>query len=91
MEIRELLSKYKFPGDDIPIVKGSALKAAVEGNKSCSLAKKAIVNLWKLVDSLYPNSSSCLLISHSLCQLKMYFSISGRGTVVTGRIESVEL
>jgi elongation factor Tu len=84
MEIRELLSKYKYPGDDIPIVKGSAL-AAVEG-KNPELGEKAIVKLMEEVDRYIPTPVRDI-DKPFLMPVEDVFSISGRGTVVTGRIE----
>jgi len=84
MEIRELLSKYKFPGDDIPVVKGSAL-AAVEGTNP-ELGEKAIVKLMEAVDSYIPTPARDI-DKPFLMPVEDVFSISGRGTVVTGRIE----
>jgi elongation factor Tu len=84
MEIRELLSKYQYPGDDIPIVKGSAL-AAVEG-KNPELGEKAIVALMEAVDSYIPTPARDI-DKPFLMPVEDVFSISGRGTVVTGRIE----
>jgi len=84
MEIRELLSKYQYPGDDIPIVKGSAL-AAVEG-KNPDLGEKAIVALMEAVDSYIPTPTRDI-DKPFLMPVEDVFSISGRGTVVTGRIE----
>ncbi len=84
MEIRELLSKYQYPGDDIPIVKGSAL-AAVEG-KNPDLGEKAIVALMAAVDEYIPTPARDI-DKPFLMPVEDVFSISGRGTVVTGRIE----
>lgn len=84
MEIRELLSKYQYPGDDIPVVKGSAL-AAVEG-KNPELGEKAIVELMNQVDSYIPTPARDV-DKPFLMPVEDVFSISGRGTVVTGRIE----
>ena len=84
MEIRELLSKYQYPGDDIPIVKGSAL-AAVEG-KTPELGMDAIVKLMEAVDSYIPTPAR-EIDKPFLMPVEDVFSISGRGTVVTGRIE----
>lgn len=84
MEIRELLSKYKYPGDEIPIVKGSAL-AAVEG-KNPDLGEKAIVELMNQVDSYIPTPARDI-DKPFLMPVEDVFSISGRGTVVTGRVE----
>lgn len=84
MEIRELLSKYKFPGDDIPIIKGSAL-AAVEGTNP-ELGEKAIVKLMEEVDRYIPTPAR-EIDKPFLMPVEDVFSISGRGTVVTGRVE----
>ena len=84
MEIRELLSKYSYPGDDIPVVKGSAL-AAVEG-KNPDIGEKAIVELMNQVDSYIPTPARDV-DKPFLMPVEDVFSISGRGTVVTGRIE----
>ena len=84
MEIRELLSKYQYPGDDIPVVKGSAL-AAVEG-KNPELGEKAIVALMEAVDAYIPTPTRDV-DKPFLMPVEDVFSISGRGTVVTGRIE----
>jgi elongation factor Tu len=84
MEIRELLSKYQFPGDDIPVVKGSAL-AAVEG-RDPEIGEKAIVKLMEEVDRYIPTPARDI-DKPFLMPVEDVFSISGRGTVVTGRIE----
>jgi elongation factor Tu len=84
MEIRELLSKYDFPGDDIPIIKGSALKA-VEGDQG-EYGEPAIFRLADALDSYIPQPERALDGSF-LMPVEDVFSISGRGTVVTGRIE----
>jgi elongation factor Tu len=84
MEVRELLSSYQFPGDDIPIVKGSAL-AAVEG-KTPEIGEKAILELMDAVDSYIPQPDRPIDLPF-LMPVEDVFSISGRGTVVTGRIE----
>ena len=84
MEIRELLSKYKFPGDDIPVVKGSAL-AAVE-DRDATIGKDAIVKLMEEVDRYIPTPARDI-DKPFLMPVEDVFSISGRGTVVTGRIE----
>ena len=83
-EIRELLTSYKFPGDKIPIVKGSALNA-VEG-KDEATGKKAIMELMKAVDETIPQPSRPK-DKPFLMPVEDVFSISGRGTVVTGRVE----
>jgi elongation factor Tu len=84
MEVRELLSKYEFPGDDIPIVKGSALKA-LEGDKG-DLGEGAIMKLADALDSYIPTPERAI-DGAFLMPIEDVFSISGRGTVVTGRIE----
>ncbi|WP_018413333.1 elongation factor Tu [Methyloversatilis thermotolerans] len=84
MEVRELLSKYDFPGDDIPIVKGSALKA-LEGDKS-DLGEGAIMKLAEALDSYIPTPERAV-DGAFLMPIEDVFSISGRGTVVTGRVE----
>jgi elongation factor Tu len=84
MEVRELLSSYQFPGDDIPIVKGSAL-AAVEG-KTPEIGENAILALMAAVDDYIPQPARPLDLPF-LMPVEDVFSISGRGTVVTGRIE----
>ncbi len=84
MELRELLSSYDFPGDDIPIVKGSAL-AALEGRDE-EIGKNSILELMKAVDEYIPQPSRPK-DKPFLMPIEDVFSISGRGTVVTGRIE----
>ena len=84
MEIRELLSSYQFPGDDIPIVKGSA-KVALEGGDP-ALGKDAILKLMEEVDRYIPQPDRPKDKTF-LMPIEDVFSISGRGTVVTGRIE----
>ncbi|MBK9019910.1 MAG: elongation factor Tu [Sulfuritalea sp.] len=84
MELRELLSKYDFPGDDIPIVKGSALKA-LEGDKG-ELGEMAIMALADALDSYIPTPERAI-DKPFLMPIEDVFSISGRGTVVTGRVE----
>ncbi|MDP3328266.1 elongation factor Tu, partial [Parvibaculum sp.] len=84
MEIRELLSSYDFPGDDIPIVKGSAL-AALE-DKTPEIGHDAILELMKAVDAYIPQPERPKNLPF-LMPIEDVFSISGRGTVVTGRIE----
>jgi len=85
MEIRELLTEYEFPGDDIPIVKGSAL-AALEG-KDEETGKNAILELMKQIDDYVPQPERPK-DQPFLMPIEDVFSISGRGTVVTGRVES---
>ncbi|MFY3980325.1 elongation factor Tu, partial [Achromobacter xylosoxidans] len=84
MEVRELLSKYDFPGDDTPIVKGSA-KLALEGDKG-ELGEQAILSLAQALDTYIPTPERAV-DGAFLMPVEDVFSISGRGTVVTGRIE----
>jgi len=84
MEVRELLSKYDFPGDDVPIIKGSALKA-LEGDKG-ELGEAAIMALADALDSYIPTPERAI-DGTFLMPIEDVFSISGRGTVVTGRVE----
>jgi elongation factor Tu len=84
MEVRELLSSYQFPGDDIPIIKGSALAALDDSNEK--LGKEAILKLMEAVDSYIPQPERPV-DQPFLMPIEDVFSISGRGTVVTGRIE----
>jgi elongation factor Tu len=84
MEVRELLSKYQFPGDDTPIVRGSALKA-LEGAAG-ELGAEAIVKLVSEMDRYIPTPVR-VIDKPFLMPIEDVFSISGRGTVVTGRIE----
>jgi len=84
MEVRELLSKYEFPGDDIPIVKGSALKA-LEGDQS-EIGEPSILALAAALDSYIPTPERAI-DKPFLLPIEDVFSISGRGTVVTGRVE----
>ena len=84
MEVRELLSKYDFPGDDIPIIKGSALKA-LEGDEG-EIGKQAIMKLAEALDTYIPTPERAV-DGAFLMPIEDVFSISGRGTVVTGRIE----
>jgi elongation factor Tu len=84
MELRELLSSYDFPGDDIPIIPGSALAALEEGDEETG--KKAIMNLMEAVDTYIPQPDRPK-DKPFLMPIEDVFSISGRGTVVTGRIE----
>src|SRR6056300_1647608 len=85
MEVRELLSSYEFPGDDIPIVKGSAL-AALEGRDD-AIGKESILKLMEAVDAYIPQPERPK-DQPFLLPIEDVFSISGRGTVVTGRVES---
>jgi len=84
MEVRELLSSYEFPGDDIPIVKGSAL-AAVEGRDPI-IGEDSILELMTQIDAYIPQPERPVDLPF-LMPVEDVFSISGRGTVVTGRIE----
>ncbi|MBA4228961.1 MAG: elongation factor Tu, partial [Hyphomonas sp.] len=84
MEIRELLSSYDFPGDDIPIVKGSALAALEDSNRE--IGHDAILALMKAVDEYIPQPERPI-DQPFLMPIEDVFSISGRGTVVTGRVE----
>jgi elongation factor Tu len=84
MEVRELLSKYEFPGDDIPIIKGSALKA-LEGDAG-DLGEASIMRLADALDSYIPTPERTV-DKPFLLPIEDVFSISGRGTVVTGRVE----
>ena len=84
MEVRELLSKYEFPGDTTPIIKGSALKA-LEGDKG-ELGEQAIMKLAEVLDTYIPEPVRAI-DKPFLMPIEDVFSISGRGTVVTGRVE----
>ncbi|HNJ66982.1 MAG TPA: elongation factor Tu [Turneriella sp.] len=84
MEVRELLSKYDFPGDDLPLIKGSALKA-LEGDQS-DIGEPAIFRLAEALDTYIPEPERAI-DGAFLMPVEDVFSISGRGTVVTGRIE----
>ena len=84
MEVRELLSSYDFPGDDIPIVKGSAL-AALE-SRDDEIGSKSIIALMEAVDAYIPQPERAKDLPF-LMPIEDVFSISGRGTVVTGRVE----
>ncbi|QIG55116.1 elongation factor Tu [Altererythrobacter sp. BO-6] len=85
LEVRELLSSYDFPGDDIPIVKGSAL-AALEG-RDPEIGENSILELMKAVDEFIPQPDRPV-DKPFLMPIEDVFSISGRGTVVTGRVET---
>ena len=84
MEVRELLSKYDFPGDDVPIIKGSALKA-LEGDTG-PMGEGSIFALAEALDSYIPQPERAI-DKPFLLPIEDVFSISGRGTVVTGRVE----
>jgi elongation factor Tu len=85
LEIRELLSSYDFPGDDIPIVKGSALAALEDSN--ATIGREAVLELMREVDRYIPQPERPL-DRPFLMPIEDVFSISGRGTVVTGRVET---
>uniref|UniRef100_A0A0D6R4B6 Elongation factor Tu n=1 Tax=Araucaria cunninghamii TaxID=56994 RepID=A0A0D6R4B6_ARACU len=84
MELRELLSFYKFPGDEIPIIRGSAL-SALQGTND-EIGRKAILKLMEAVDEYIPEPKR-VLDKPFLMPIEDVFSIQGRGTVVTGRVE----
>ncbi|MNE27694.1 Elongation factor Tu [compost metagenome] len=84
LEVRELLSKYDFPGDEVPIIKGSALAALEDSSKE--LGEDAIRNLMSAVDDYIPTPERPI-DQPFLMPIEDVFSISGRGTVVTGRVE----
>ena len=87
MEIRELLSKYEFPGDDIPIIKGSALKALESSSEDQGAEEyKSVIELLDKIDEYVPTPERDT-DKPFLMPIEDVFSISGRGTVVTGRIE----
>jgi len=85
LEVRELLSSYDFPGDDIPIVMGSALAALEDSDEATG--KESIAKLMEAVDSYIPQPERAV-DQPFLMPIEDVFSISGRGTVVTGRVES---
>ena len=84
MEVRELLSKYDFPGDDVPVIKGSAM-LAIKGDQS-EIGEPAILRLAEALDTYIPTPERAI-DGGFLLPVEDVFSISGRGTVVTGRIE----
>jgi len=84
LEVRELLSKYEFPGDDIPMIKGSAVAALNDGDKK--IGEDAVRELMAAVDSYIPTPERPI-DKPFLLPIEDVFSISGRGTVVTGRVE----
>src|SRR6187401_2153684 len=84
MEVRELLTSYKYPGDKIPVIKGSALAALEDSDKT--LGHEAILELMKQVDAYIPQPERPVDLPF-LMPVEDVFSISGRGTVVTGRVE----
>ncbi|OJU58230.1 MAG: translation elongation factor Tu, partial [Alphaproteobacteria bacterium 62-8] len=84
MEVRELLSSYQFPGDDIPVIRGSALVALENGDPK--LGQEAVLELMRQVDAYIPQPERPI-DQPFLMPIEDVFSISGRGTVVTGRVE----
>ena len=84
LEVRELLSSYEFPGDDIPVIRGSALMALEDGDEA--LGKNSVLELMAAVDDCIPQPDRPKDMPF-LMPIEDVFSISGRGTVVTGRIE----
>ncbi|CDP53951.1 elongation factor Tu [Paradevosia shaoguanensis] len=84
LEVRELLSSYEFPGDDIPVIRGSATEALNDGNKE--LGHDAVLKLMEAVDAYIPQPERPI-DQPFLMPIEDVFSISGRGTVVTGRVE----
>ena len=86
MEVRELLNKYEFPGDEVPVIRGSALKALEGGDNPEGEEYKSIVELLKAVDEYIPTPERDV-DKPFLMPIEDVFSISGRGTVVTGRVE----
>jgi elongation factor Tu len=90
MEIRELLSKYEFPGDDIPIIRGSALKAMEAGlDESIGIDDERFKSIWELMDAVdsYIPEPARETDKPFLMSVEDVFSITGRGTVATGRVE----
>jgi elongation factor Tu len=85
LEVRELLSAYDFPGDDIPVISGSAL-AALEGRETAGIGAQSVLDLMKAVDAYIPQPERPM-DRPFLMPIEDVFSISGRGTVVTGRVE----
>ncbi len=86
LEVRELLTKYEFPGDKIPIVRGSALKSMESDGDPAAEVNKPIIELLEAVDSNIPEPER-LVDKPFLMPMEDIFTISGRGTVVTGRVE----
>src|SRR6188474_1095516 len=85
LEVRELLKKYEFPGDDIPVIRGSA-KVAMDGQGKDAKANEAILKLMDAVDTYIPMPERAIDKAF-LMPIEDIFSISGRGTVVTGRVD----
>jgi elongation factor Tu len=90
LEVRELLSKYEFPGDDLPVVRGSALKALEAGDDPADPAYAPIAELMDAVDSYIPTPERAV-DKPFLMPVEDVFSIKGRGTVATGRVERGEV
>ncbi|MDH4257380.1 MAG: elongation factor Tu [Candidatus Aminicenantes bacterium] len=86
LEVRELLTKYEFPGDKIPVIRGSALKSMESDGDPGAEVNKSIIELMEAVDSYIPEPVR-LVDQPFLMPMEDIFSISGRGTVVTGRVE----
>ena len=86
LEVRELLSKYEFPGDDIPVVRGSAIKSLLTDGKADHPDNKCIIELIEALDSYVPMPERDV-DKPFLMPIEDVFSIKGRGTVVTGRVE----
>ncbi len=86
LEVRELLSKYEFPGDDIPVVRGSALKSLSSDGDPTAEVNKSILELMDAVDSFIPQPVR-VVDKPFLMPIEDIFTISGRGTVVTGRVD----
>jgi len=86
LEVRELLTKYEFPGDEIPVIRGSALKSLETDGSPDREENKAILELMKAVDEYIPEPKRLVELPF-LMPIEDVFSISGRGTVVTGRVE----
>jgi len=84
MEVRDLLTEYEFPGDDIPVIKGSALQAMENPNDEA--ANKSIIELLDALDSYIPEPKRDVDLPYMM-PIEDVFTISGRGTVVTGRVE----
>ncbi len=90
LEVRELLSKYEFPGDDLPVVRGSALQALEAGDDPADPAYASIQELMDAVDSYIPTPERAI-DKPFLMPVEDVFSIKGRGTVATGRVERGEV
>jgi elongation factor Tu len=86
LEVRELLTKYEFPGDDIPVVRGSALKSLESDGDPEAEVNKSVLELMEAVDAYIPEPTRLVDLAF-LMPIEDIFSISGRGTVVTGRVD----